>query len=1096
MRRREQGLNTMRSLRSFLRSTAALGMIALVAQPAFAQEAEGEAVAEGAAEEESVILVTGSRIRSPNLESTVPVTAVSGEEFFETGQTSIGDVLNELPQLRTTMGLNNGTRFLGTRGLNLLDLRGLSPHRTLVLVNGRRHVAADILSQGVSPDTNTFPTDLIERVDIVTGGNSSIYGSDAIAGVVNFVLKDDFEGLQIRGQSGVSKYGDADNHYVSVLAGTNFGGGRGNIAANLEYSHQNAYYADARPHLRQNDVFVVVDSDPAGSTNGADDIIDRVFFQDVRSATIAPGGQVGIRFANSAAPCGRDGVGSAFTCASLFNPDGSLVAQTGLRVGLGPNGSFVGGNGSSNRQARLLALSPDLERYSINLVGHYEVSPAFVPFFEAKYVRTDAKGSQSGPFFSQGQTLADGVYVDGFFDRSYQNGRFENNVLQPISVNREGIRLDNPYLSNDARAELAKQLTAAINSGVNPNTGVAYHPASGPTSQSILNQTAALEQVEDGSFRFSLRRNWLDLGIRDERIKRETYRFVGGVRGDFNDDWNYELSLNYGQHEERNRIQGNVNVQRFILAQDSAVDPLTGKIVCRSQIDARYAGGDIGGDPSVLAADIAACVPINPFGQGSVTPEARNYLLVPSEAGGKITQFVASGYVSGDSSQWFELPGGPVGFSIGAEYRRETNEYHLDHLTQAGYAFYNAIPSFTAPAFAVKEAFGELRIPLVNDLPLLRELTISASGRVADYRGATGTVFAYSGGVDWRPIDDLRFRGTYSHSVRAPNLSEIYSPQGQNFAPSFVDPCSDRNIATGSAHRVANCNAAGRPAGFDYVYSSSLETLSGGNPNLTEESSNSWTIGGVYTPSFLPGFSVSADYYDITVGNVIEAVLPQQIANLCYDSPSLDNQFCALFQRAGANGGPRGEIPFQILEGTLLQASTNFAKLRARGIDTNVGYTHDLGWGTLKLNAIWTHVLQRDDFTNPSDPNFKNRILGELGDPKNQVNLDTSLKVGKVTVGYEMRWIDDMYLNTYEDLHSLNDLPPQNADFGPIRTYPDVFYHDIRLNAEVDDQFNIYGGIDNFTNTKPPYGLTGVAAGSGIYDTRGRYFYVGFKANF
>src|SRR4051794_3384878 len=175
------------------------------------------------------ITVTGSRIRRPNLESTVPITSLGGEGIFEQGQNNIGDALNELPQLRSTFGQQNAGRFLGTTGLNLLDLRGLGTQRTLVLVNGRRHVASDILSNGVSPDVNTIPNDLIERVDIVTGGNSAIYGSDAIAGVVNFILKRDFEGFQVRGHVGISGYGGGANQYVSGMYGMNFADRRGNV---------------------------------------------------------------------------------------------------------------------------------------------------------------------------------------------------------------------------------------------------------------------------------------------------------------------------------------------------------------------------------------------------------------------------------------------------------------------------------------------------------------------------------------------------------------------------------------------------------------------------------------------------------------------------------------------------------------------------------------------------------------------------------------------------------------------------------------------------------------------------------------------------
>ena len=1097
-----------------LRGATALTGIALLSGTAFAQGTTPEDAAAQGAEDQDVsqsIVVTGSRIRSANLESTNPVTVVTGEQFFQTGQVSVGDVLNELPQLRNTFSQQNSTRFLGTRGLNLVDLRGLESKRTLVLVNGRRHVAGDILSSGVSVDTNTIPTDLIESVEVLTGGASAIYGSDAIAGVVNFKLKNDFEGIQLRTNVGISKYNDAGSQYASLLAGQNFADGRGNIALNLEFAHQSQYDATGRP-LARNDGFVTTDTD--GAAAPSDGISDRTFYRDIRSAGISLGGLTAFRYGGATGPCGG-AAGSAFTCNSLFLPDGTLVPQTGERVGIGPTGAFIGGNGSTTRENALLTLMPDLKRYSANLIGHFEVSPAFVPFFEAKYVRTDSQGSVSGPFFSQGTTTARfgstvgagtgasaiGDFVGGA-DRSFINGGYSAaGALTNAGVNREGIRLDNPYLSASARATLASQLTAAINSGVNPNTGAAFSAGGVTAAQAAANQAASLAQVAAGTYRFALRRNWLDLGIRDEQIKRETYRAVVGVRGDFNEVWNYEVAVNYDEIKERILIQGNVNVQRFLLAND-AVRDASGTIRCRAQVDGRYAGADVGGDPARLAADIAACVPLNPFGEGSVSEAARNYLLTQSLATGKITQFDISAFVAGDTSQWFELPGGPVGFSVGGEYRRETNRYELDDLTQAGYAFYNAIPSFTAPSFEVKEVYGELRVPILKDVPFFQELTLTGNGRIADYKGSTGTVFAYGGGIDWRPIQDVRLRGTYSRSVRAPNLSELYSAQGQNFAPNFVDPCSARNIGTGSANRAANCAAAGVPASYDYVYVSSLETLSGGNPLLTEEKSDSYTAGVVFTPSFVPGLSISVDYFDITVNNVISSVNAQQVANLCYDSPSLSNQFCSLFQRAGASGGPAGEQPYQILQGTLLESTANFAKLKARGIDTAVNYRHNFDWGTLNLAVNYTRTLQRDDFTNPDDPSFKDRILGELGDPKNEVNLNSSLKIGRFTVGYQLRWIDKMYLNTYEDFNDLNGLPPQNTDFFTQAKYPDVFYHDVRFDIEASDQFTLTLGVDNVGNKMPPFGLTGVGnglntaanGGAGIYDVRGRYMYASIVA--
>jgi len=341
-------------------------------------------------------------------------------------------------------------------------------------------------------------------------------------------------------------------------------------------------------------------------------------------------------------------------------------------------------------------------------------------------------------------------------------------------------------------------------------------------------------------------------------------------------------------------------------------------------------------------------------------------------------------------------------------------------------------------------------------------------------------------------------RGGYARSVRAPNLVELYSAQGQNFAPGFVDPCSARNIATGSANRATNCSAAGIPASYDFVYTQSLEILSGGNPNLKAETSDSYTLGGVLTPHWVPGLSLSVDYYKITVNNVISSIDAQTIANQCYDSSSLNNPYCALFQRAGASGGPNGEVANQIIEGSMLASTLNFAKLKARGIDVDLAYHHRFGNVELSSHGVWTHTLQRSDYLDPTDPNFEDRIRGELGDPKDNFNWTTDARVGKVTATYELRYIGPMNITgaAAENYQSVNGLPPQNADYAEVRRYKAVLYHNVRVNYDVSDRFSIYLGADNITKRLPPYGLSGVSDGGGIYDNRGRFFYTGVVAKF
>lgn len=1043
------------NIRHLFGATALIGTLALLPSMAQAQATTDAGPATTATPQQDVtpagntnantattgsndVIVTGSRIASPNLTSPNPVTSVQGSEFFQTGQVSIGDQLNQLPQLASTFSQSNSTRFLGTSGLNLLDLRNLGTQRTLVLVNGRRHVAGDILSSGTSVDTNTIPTDLIQSVDIVTGGESAVYGSDAVAGVVNFVLKDHYEGIQARAQNGVSTYGDGQASFASILAGKNFNEGRGNVAVNVEYAHQDQFFASSRPYLTQQRSFVEV------NPNGAPGNPEYLLYNDVRSASYSDTGVV--RFGgNSLLNAGIAPNGVAYYVPYQFTPDGNLVPLTGQRVGYGPNGSFIGGNGSTGREGNQFQIQPQLDRVNVSLIGHYTVSDAFVPFVEATYSHTSVFGTGSnGPAFING-----GVFADS----------------------REAIRLDNPYLTDQARATIVANKLLA-----NPNANV------GPSGT------------------FNVREIMFGLGNRSEQSDRDTFRIVGGVRGDFNNNWHYEVSANYGSFREKTEILGNLNVQRFLLAND-AVRNSAGQIVCRSQVDPTAAVGYAGvNDPnqaSVLANDVAACVPINVMG-GQFTQAQRNYLLQNTTSVGKITQLDISGYLSGDLEQLFSLPGGPIGFSIGGEYRRETNYYSQDPLVSEGYTFYNAIPTFNAPAMIVKEAFGEVRVPLLKDLPLIKELTLSGAARVSDYNTTAGTVWSYNASAIWKPVSDLTFRASYARAVRAPNLGELYTPPGANYQL-VSDPCSADNITKGTnpANRQANCAAAGRPSGYNFQYSNSLLYQSGGNPSLRAERSDSYTYGGVFQPHWVPGLSLTVDYYNIRVQQAIASVDAQTIINQCYDLPTLSNQFCALFKRAGASGGPSGEIPFQILEGSLLSAGVNFASLRARGIDAELAYNHDIGTlGRLSLRGNYTHVLERNDYTDPTRPDYVTRDLNNLGTPQDRFTINANFMTGPFTFGYRLRWYGRQYVGDYAYYNTLNGIAPTDPYYADHKYYPVVAYHDIRLGVDATKNFNFYLGVTNLGDKHPPLDLTGLGAGSGQYDTLGRFVYAGVQAKF
>lgn len=1074
-------------------SAAFVGLIGFAA-PAYAQDAEDIASETGVAVDGTnpdAIVVTGSRIRRPNLDSAVPVTSLGGDQIFQQGDTNIGEVLNELPQLRSTFAQQNPGLGIGIAGLNLLDLRGLGTQRTLVLVNGRRHVPADILNNAVSVDVNSIPNDLIERVDIVTGGNSAIYGSDAIAGVVNFVLRRDYEGLQIRANAAMTDRGYGGNQYVSAMYGLNFSEGRGNITLHGEYAHQDRIFASDVPWFRQQNGLFVVDSDSGGLTNNSDGFPDRIFLRDVRSTTINYAGLIPInQRVGGPVPCGvgtlannggPNSAGNPYNCTYIFTPAGQLVPQTGARFGSGITGGIVGGNGQSGREGELLSVLPFLERYNVNLLGHYTFTDWAELFVEAKWNRVNALGNNAGPSFIQGT---------GTFDF------------------RERPRIDNPFLGTANRAILAN---AILTSGCNTSLTVVC-----PTAGNL--SAADITAINNGTYRFALGRLLSDVGLRDERFERETIRVVGGFRGSFNEDWNYEVSVNYGQFKESITTDGFVDRQRFMLAMDAGIDPVTGAIRCRSQFDptaavpytAAASDPRTAGWAARLASDIAACVPYNPFG----TPDNRasvDYFARTFTANGEIKQLVFSGFVAGDSSQLFELPGGPVRFALGAEYRREEAFYSQDQFITDGFTNGVSIPTFPDNRFTVKEAFGEIEIPILRDMPFFHELTVTGAGRVAKYQGSVGTVWSYNAGAQWAPIRDIRFRGNYSRAVRAPNVSETAAPLVPNFSPGFLDPCSPDRI-NGSANRAANCRAdLGALVDGLTNLTQSLGIVSGANPNLNAETSDSWTFGAVIQPRWIPGLSLSVDYYDITVNGIIANIAVQTLVNNCYDSATLDNIFCRQFTRfRGPGTGPNGEDPGDILDFSLINAPLNFASRVRRGIDVNLNYRQNLGSNVrLNANLIYTHNLEISNFEDPTNPDFENRILGELGDPVDEFRLDVDLVHGPWTLGYRMRYIGPMWTNLYENFNGINEgqpgaTPPGggDADWSSPRKYPEIFYHDIRLewnvanNVGPADELQFYFGVDNVFNTRPPLGSTATGANSSIYDIRGRNFYGGFRARF
>jgi outer membrane receptor protein involved in Fe transport len=1049
----------------FLSATALTSVALALPHSVLAQSAPSApaaATVEAPVDEGNSIIVTGSRINRANLDSAVPITVITAQDVLSTGNLSLGDNLNQLPQLRSSLTQASSQGAIGRSGINALDLRGLGTNRTLVLVDGRRIITS---TPGINrPDVNNIPSNLIERIDIVTGGNSAIYGSDAVAGVVNFILKQNFEGIRIRGQGGISSRGDRGSYAASITAGQNFADGRGNFAFSVEYNRQNtlanidrdsqtgAYSGRSAFNLVENTgANLNPNAGPlhAAQPSTGDGILDTAFLTGLRNNNISEGGlftaacpaaaaagESAVAFANrrAVACSGLANFASAnplsqFGNTFLFNRDGTLTNNNcvaDLRVFGSSN--CVGGRGSTLRLTGYL--EPGVTRKAFNFMTHFEVSPAFVPYASAQFVRVNANQEGQPTFF--------------------------NNTFS----------IDNPFLTAQARSILVSAL-------------------------------------KPGATTFTAQRFNIDFGGRGENHRRDNYQAVVGVKGTFNGDWKYDISASYGHLYTYYETAGNINRAKYANS-INAVRNTAGNIVCGINADA------------ITTNDDPSCVPVNLFGDGQVSKAAVGYFGYTSARTQKADLYDGSAYVAGDLSQLFKLPGGPVAFVVGGEIRRETAYAAYDAFTAAGGTFLNSIPAFLPPALVVKEGFGEISFPLLKDMPFARELTFDAAGRVSNYNiGKTGTVFTYNLSGVYAPIRGLKFRVGFARAVRAPTQSDLYAPQSQTFLNGLVDPCGQQNI-NNNPNRVKNCAAAGVPTTqtfngttepFSNRPASGISGFNGSNPLLNAETSNSLTAGAVFQPRFIPGLSLSIDYYRIEVKNVIFSLAAQTIINQCYDNPSgIANPFCSAVFR-NPNGTFLGQsdvshggttVSLSPTGASFVSGPFNFAKQITSGIDTDVAYRHNLTDDTsISLRGILTHTFIRNNFTDVTNPKFAQRQLSVLGDPEWQGQVSANLVVGEFNFGYRLRYIGkQLVATTYEAQNPFQGRPPTSPEAFPFAYYNPVTYHDFRLDVvPKKSNFNFYIGVDNAFDKLPQYDLQGTEAGD-PFSPVGRFFYAGAEIKF
>lgn len=969
--------------------------LALVATSAHAQNAAAET------SDTTDIIVTGTRIALPEIALPSPVESFSGANIQQSGATNLTDILLDSPALAGSLSneRNSGSNTISV-GVNLLELRNLGTVRTLVLVNGRRHVGAFPGENSV--DINTIPVDLVDRVDILTGGASAIYGADAVAGVVNFVLKRKFVGLLARAQGGISQKGDAGNRFASIVAGTNFADDRGNFTLAYEYNQTDRFNQRRRAFTGDPAKNFQLLRDP---TDFPDDPTkpDRILVNNVSWADSARNGAVDLD---------GDGVIDFDGDGRVYDPGQALRGTGGRAINSTSNTPTAGYFGD---------FEPYLERHNVNGLFSFEFSPAVKLFAEGKYVRTKS--------FTE---------------------------IQPSFDFATFLTPDNVFLQQRFGA-------AAVN----------------------------------GAF---VTRDNFDLGISNESAKRDTYRGVIGIEGDLSSgegsgNLHYELSYVYGKADSI-VTDGNTRVtDRYYAALDTVIDPVTGRPTCRinlpgeTLIDQNNYGGflSIGGNTvtgAPLSFKAGQCVPLSILGEGVATQAAKSFVFVDNVTRASSKQQVLAASLTGDLGFLFDLPGGPIKFALGAEYRKETTRSTPSAFQQAGYfdGGNQILPS--GGKFDVKEVYGEVNLPLLSHVPFAENLSFGAAARLSDY-STIGRTTTWKLDGTYSPVRDFTVRGTYSQAIRAPNINELFSPL-QGVFQFLDDPCDPSFLPEGTQYRAANCTAQLRAVGLtpaqiaafspatDAAQSTSQPGLQGGNPNLREETAKTWTAGVVLRPRFIPGLAVTADWFDIKITNAINTPDQNELFKLCVDQPTLNNPFCGSYTRSSTTG----------FINSYVVAAQNVAAFTTSGLEVSVNYQFapraDIGTFNFHLVGGYLKDLTIVASVGGVPEQQRNRTYR----PNYQGNLDLTWKKGALAINYGLGWQGKTQRYTTIQLRANPDLSDPKYFL-----YKERWEHDIQVSYDVGERFQLYGGINNFTNQQPD-----IASNAGYpVSAIGRYFYMGAK---
>ncbi|MEM1230113.1 MAG: TonB-dependent receptor [Pseudomonadota bacterium] len=1129
---------------------------------AFSVLAGSTAMPVALAQEDTIIeevVVTGSRLRRSNESSSQPLALVTGEQMARAGQPDIGEILNDQPALLASVtGTNSidasanaaGTNFdeANSVGGAALDLRGMGIARTLVLVNGRRHVSG---VEGTSAvDINTIPPGLIERVEVLTGGASAVYGADAVTGVVNFVLKDDFEGFEFDIQSGISGESDAESSVFNAIFGRNFGDGRGNITLAGRY--------ETRVGLRQGDrSFLAGDGLWDNDTNPA------LRFQtgDIQASSTPNFAQF-YNFENTGLfPVGlnipsADDFISDYTAEfgaapSLTQTELDLIdrAANAFPQAILPGRTFnitspygVVAAGDFGSGATPLGSEPDLDGNGVS-----DCLDSFTGY--------NSSLAGAGSFGAAGGCW---VIDENGNPQPYRDGLVSDNFNQ-FGASQSFIAGDRAFVVPDekkwsidfnGRYEFAPQLEAffetkyvyqEVDFGAAGHnfTDLLYGAPDNPFLPEALRPLANNDGVGFiGPGGLYISRDSDDWGPNVSTNERTTYRIVAGLRGEFESaGLSYEISGNYGKFKRELLDPEDQIADRFFAAIDVVTDPATGEPVCRSDLDPNafprttpfdifsFVGGGVDSSFFTFTPGDGQCQPANIWGgRGAISQEAIDFITRDRTVEDEIEQTVFTAFITGQTDNYFELQGGGIDFAFGFEYREEDSSRQFDSFDE-GIILVDGVTSQGVPfsagdsvgdvsaagslgedpslqftsgsgGYDVWDVFAEISLPLLADVPGAKELTVDAAWRRADY-STFGSNTTYKFGGVWAPSDELRMRGSYSRAVRVPNIFELFSPdQGGFFRP--ADPCDATQIglAADPALREANCIADLQAfnvsadnifnAAGDYAFE---DPLSAGFPGV---------VGG--NPDLQPEEATTR-----TLGIVVTPAFAENLVfTVDYWEIDIQDAIASISDQNIVNGcydGATLDNPFCGLINRnpqttsaqsggltfLRQIQLNFGAVKAEGWDLTMNYGFQLGGLNFDLNTSATRQT-RLDLIEPDSGGDGRSVDPELGEsrrPKWSALATLGVSRDQWRLAWQTQYLSKQVL-AFEDGAEIETV---DQNFGPAGFSDETYIHSLTGSWALSEAFTLYGGIDNVLDERPFRTEFAYPVGP-----RGRYFFLGLNA--